>query len=153
MVTLAKVLANMTGGAKNIIPSLRSILCPFGDSVKNSMLSMGFSVEQYRYMRRNWADFALISALAILKAEVLLLAHIPLFGAVYADWGADYTFSGHIHGGVVRLFGVGILSPERKFFPKYSKGIYDISGKKLLVSAGVGKLRMFNPPEIITYKL
>lgn len=85
--------------------------------------------------------------------EVLLLAHNPIFGAVYADWGADYTFSGHIHGGVVRLFGVGILSPERKFFPKYSKGIYDISGKKLLVSAGVGKLRMFNPPEIITYKL
>ncbi|MBR5514170.1 MAG: metallophosphoesterase [Ruminococcus sp.] len=84
---------------------------------------------------------------------VLLLAHNPLFGAVYAEWGADYTFSGHIHGGVVRLFGVGILSPERKFFPKYSKGIYDISGKKLLVSAGVGKLRMFNPPEIIIYKI
>ena len=68
MVTLAKVLANMTGEAKNIIPSLRAILCPFGNSVKNSMLSMGFSVEQYRNMRRNWADFALISALAILKA-------------------------------------------------------------------------------------
>lgn len=85
--------------------------------------------------------------------EVLLLAHNPLFGEVYAEWGADYTFSGHIHGGVARLFGVGILSPERRFFPKYSKGIYEISGKKLLVSAGVGKLRMFNPPEIITYKL
>lgn len=87
------------------------------------------------------------------RGEVLLLAHNPLFGAVYADWGADYTFSGHIHGGIVRLFGIGILSPERRFFPKYSKGVYDINGKKILVSAGLGKLRLFNPPEIVVYKI
>lgn len=85
------------------------------------------------------------------QENVLLLAHNPIFGEVYAEWGADYTFSGHIHGGVVRLFGVGILSPERRFFPKYSKGVYDISRKKLLVSAGLGKLRLFNPPEIVIY--
>lgn len=88
-----------------------------------------------------------------LEDEVLLLAHNPFFAEVYAEWGADYTFSGHIHGGVVRLFGVGILSPERRFFPKYSKGVYDISEKKLLVSAGLGKLRMFNPPEIVIYNI
>ena len=29
-------------------------------------------------------------------------------------WGADYIMSGHIHGGAVRIFGVGILSPERR---------------------------------------
>lgn len=85
--------------------------------------------------------------------NVLLLAHNPLFAEVYAEWGADYTFSGHVHGGVVRLFGIGILSPERRFFPRYSKGVYDISGKKLLVSAGLGKLRLFNPPEIVIYKV
>lgn len=87
------------------------------------------------------------------RKNVLLLAHNPLFAEVYAEWGADYTFSGHIHGGIVRIFGIGILSPERRFFPKYSKGIYDISEKKLLVSAGLGKLRMFNPPEIVVYKI
>ncbi len=87
------------------------------------------------------------------QENVLLLAHNPIFGETYAEWGADYTFSGHIHGGVVRFFGVGILSPERRFFPKYSKGVYDISGKKLLVSAGLGKLRMFNPPEIVIYNI
>lgn len=87
------------------------------------------------------------------RGEVLLLAHNPLFGAVYADWGADYTFSGHIHGGIVRLFGIGILSPERRFFPKYSKGVYDINGEKILVSAGLGKLRLFNPPEIVVYRI
>lgn len=85
--------------------------------------------------------------------EVLLLAHNPLWADVYAEWGADYTFSGHVHGGAVRLFGVGMLSPERKFFPKYSKGIYSAGNMKLCVSGGIGKLRMFNPPEIVSYEI
>ena len=83
--------------------------------------------------------------------DVILLAHNPLFGSAYAEWGAEKTFSGHVHGGAVRLFGKGILSPERKFFPKYSKGIYTIGKMKLLVSAGLGKLRLFDPPEIVVY--
>lgn len=87
------------------------------------------------------------------QGETLLLAHNPLFGKAYAEWGADYTFSGHVHGGVVRIFGKGILSPERKFLPKYTKGVYDFGGKKLLVSAGLGKLRLFNPPEIVIYDI
>lgn len=66
--TASKVFINMFGGTKNFIPSLRALICPFGDSVKNSLLEMGFSVEQYRNMRRNWADFALISMLWVLKA-------------------------------------------------------------------------------------
>lgn len=68
LVTASKVFVNMFGGTKNFIPSLRALLCPFGDSVKNSLLGMGFSVEQYRNMRRNWADFALIGMLWVLKA-------------------------------------------------------------------------------------
>ncbi|MBO5164243.1 MAG: metallophosphoesterase [Ruminococcus sp.] len=85
--------------------------------------------------------------------ETLLLAHNPLFAETYAQWGADFTFSGHIHGGVVRLFGKGLLSPERRFFPKYSKGVYSVGRMKLLVSAGIGKLRLFNPPEVVVYNI
>lgn len=90
--------------------------------------------------------------------KTILLAHNPLFAESYAGWGADYTFSGHIHGGSVRIFGKGILSPERKFFPEYAKGVYSIKTKggnpkemKLFVSAGIGKPRMFNPSEIVVY--
>lgn len=85
--------------------------------------------------------------------EVLLIAHNPFFGRAYAEWGAKYTLSGHVHGGAVRLFGVGLLSPERKFLPKYSKGVYTIGNMKLLVSAGLGKLRLFDPPEIVMYEI
>ncbi len=80
--------------------------------------------------------------------NVLLLAHNPLFAKVYADWGADHVFSGHVHGGAVRFFGIGLLSPERKFLPKYSKGIYTIGKTKMAVSPGIGKLRLFDPPEV-----
>lgn len=85
--------------------------------------------------------------------NVLLLAHNPLWADVYAEWGADYTFSGHVHGGAIRIFGTGILSPERKLFPKYSKGVYSIGNMKLCVSGGIGKFRLFNPPEIVFYEL
>lgn len=87
------------------------------------------------------------------ECETLLLAHNPLWGDIYSQWGSDYTFSGHIHGGAVRIFGIGILSPERKFFPKYSKGVYKIGSMKLCVSSGIGKKRLFNPPEVVIYKI
>lgn len=87
------------------------------------------------------------------EGEVLLIAHNPFFGEAYAEWGASYTFSGHVHGGIVRLFGVAMLSPERKLFPKNAKGVYTFGNMKLLVSAGLGKLRLFDPPEIVIYEI
>ena len=85
--------------------------------------------------------------------KIILLAHNPFFCEAYSQWGADYTLSGHVHGGAVRIFGKGILSPERKFFPKFSKGVYTYGGMKLLVSGGLGKFRLFNPPEIVIYQI
>ena len=85
--------------------------------------------------------------------EVLLMAHNPFFSEAYAEWGAEYTFSGHVHGGIVRIFGVAVLSPERKLFPENAKGVYKNGRGKLCVSGGLGKFRMFNPPEIVIYDL
>lgn len=88
------------------------------------------------------------------KGFNILLAHNPFFFEEYAKWGADLTFSGHVHGGAVYVpFIGGILSPERKFFPKYTKGLYKNNGKYMLVSTGIGKLRVFNPPEILYAEL
>lgn len=81
--------------------------------------------------------------------HTLLLAHNPLCFPVYAEWGAELTLSGHVHGGAVRLPLLGgLLSPERKFFPKYDKGKFRIGASEMIVSGGLGKLRLFNPPEI-----
>ena len=79
----------------------------------------------------------------------ILLAHNPLFFDTYASWGADLVLAGHVHGGIVRLPVIGgVLSPERKLFPKYSAGIYRKDKTVMYVSCGLGKFRIFNPPEI-----
>ena len=87
----------------------------------------------------------------------LLLAHNPLPFEQYAEWGADLTLSGHIHGGVIRIGGVGLLSPERMLFPRYSKGIYTLQttgGTAMLgVSAGLGKFRLNDPMMIASIVL
>lgn len=83
----------------------------------------------------------------------ILLAHNPLYFPAYAKWGADLTLCGHVHGGVVRLPALGpLLSPERKFFPRYSQGMYEKDGKIMIVGRGLGDslsgLRVNNPPEV-----
>lgn len=79
----------------------------------------------------------------------VLLAHSPLGFSAYAEWGADVVLSGHVHGGIVRIGEIGLLSPERKFLPRYTKGIFKENGCSMIVSAGIGKFRVNNPPEVI----
>lgn len=88
----------------------------------------------------------------------ILLSHNPLYFNAYADWGADLVFSGHIHGGLIRIpFIGGIISPERTLFPKYSGGEYKINTSTMIVSRGLGfstlNLRIFNNPEICVVEL
>lgn len=83
----------------------------------------------------------------------LLIAHNPEYFKAYADWGADCTVSGHVHGGIMRLpFIGGIVSPRLIEFPRYSNGLYERKGRKLIVSCGLGThtihVRVFNPAEL-----
>lgn len=87
----------------------------------------------------------------------LLLSHNPLYFPAYRDWGADLTLSGHIHGGVIRIPGLGgLLSPELRFFPRYDAGHFEERGKHLVVSRGLGNnflFRIANPPEVVVITL
>ena len=93
------------------------------------------------------------------KEYNILLAHNPDCFEVYSNYNTDLTLSGHIHGGEIRIFGKGLLSPRRTLFPKYSAGVYNAekSDKKMIVSRGLGdytfKLRINNNPEIVVIKL
>lgn len=84
----------------------------------------------------------------------ILLAHDPLNYELYDKFGFDLVFSGHIHGGAIRLFGKGLFSPRRTLFPKYSANVTSGKNGKIVVSRGLGdhslKLRLFNLPEIVT---
>ena len=83
----------------------------------------------------------------------ILLAHNPVYFEQYAQWGADLTLSGHLHGGIIRLpFLGGVISPQAKLFPRYCAGKYEINKKYLIVSRGLGThtipFRFNNKPEL-----
>lgn len=83
----------------------------------------------------------------------VLLSHNPKYFEQYVQWGADLVFSGHIHGGVVRLpFIGGVLSPDLTFFPPYSAGTYRHGTAQMHVSRGLGdsviSFRIFNRPDV-----
>mgnify|MGYP000582777615 CR=1 FL=1 len=51
----------------------------------------------------------------------ILLAHNPSYMEAYKEWGSDLILSGHLHGGCVRLPGIGgVITPQAFLFPKYS---------------------------------
>lgn len=87
------------------------------------------------------------------KEYNILLTHNPMYFPTYAQWGADLTLSGHVHGGVIIIpFKGGLLSPERDFFPEYYGGLYSIEERKMIVNRGLGNgkfgIRIFNRPEV-----
>ena len=88
----------------------------------------------------------------------ILLAHTPFYFDEYEKWGAELTLCGHVHGGIVRLPLVGgLLSPDRKFFPKYDLGEYIKNKSTMIVSKGLGGskvlIRVNCKPEIVNIKL
>lgn len=83
----------------------------------------------------------------------VLLAHNPDYFETYAEWGADFVLSGHIHGGVMKLPVLGgVISPTMRLFPKYDGGLYYDEKSTMLLSRGLGvhsiPLRIFNPGEL-----
>lgn len=121
-----------------------------------------YSAEYYRGVReykRGWKAFMLtdmIDYLGLKDPEIftILLAHNPLDFDVHAEWGADLSLGGHVHGGLIRLPIInGIVSPERKFMPKYKEGVYNIGNSYLIASRGLGRFRIHNPPEIVSVTL
>jgi len=100
----------------------------------------------------------------------ILMTHNPLYFDDYADWGADLTLTGHMHGGVIRIpFIGGLLSPERSFLPHYDAGKFVIQQDNreaaLLINRGMGNEtmnvkginvplpRVFNRPDITVIEL
>ena len=88
------------------------------------------------------------------EAYQILLAHNPAHADTYKAWGADLVLSGHLHGGVVRIPGLGgVITPQFRLFPKYSGELTVEYEKAVVVSKGLGvhtlKIRFLNPAEVV----
>ena len=83
----------------------------------------------------------------------ILIAHDPENFKLYKELDMDLVFSGHVHGGLIRFGKNCLLSPRRKFFPKYSYGKTQEGATTIITSSGMGNasipIRMFNRPEIV----
>lgn len=85
----------------------------------------------------------------------LLITHRPERVEEYTGTPFDAVLTGHAHGGQWRFpfLKDGFLAPDVGFFPKYTGGVYDLEGTKLLVSRGLAVKntrvpRIGNPPEL-----
>ena len=84
----------------------------------------------------------------------ILLIHRPEYINTYSQNKLDLIFTGHAHGGQIRIPLIGgIIAPGQGIFPKYTKGIYEIGNTKMVVSRGIGNskfpFRVNNRPELI----
>lgn len=90
------------------------------------------------------------------KVQVLL-AHNPVYSDVYLDWKPDVVLSGHMHGGIVRLFNRPVIGTDGRLFPRYGYGRIDSDTASMYISAGLGEhtipLRLFNPRELVAVKI
>lgn len=88
----------------------------------------------------------------------ILLSHRPEFIDVYANNSIHLVLSGHAHGGQFRIPLIGgIIAPDQGFFPKYTEGLYEVKGTKMIVSRGLGNsiipIRINNRPELLVITL
>ena len=91
----------------------------------------------------------------------ILLYHRQQYIDVLKNLNVDIIFSGHAHGGQVRLpFLKGLYVPYQGILPKYTSDIHLLNNNRcgdnkevsLCISRGLGNsrcpIRIFNPPEI-----
>lgn len=88
----------------------------------------------------------------------ILLSHRPELIDIYSESDIDLVFSGHAHGGQVRLPMIGgLIAPDQGWFPKFTSGIYHKNNTRMIVSRGLGNSiipqRIFNKPELILVTL
>lgn len=128
--------------------------------IKKEKILISGLLPPYKYYKKGGKDFLETEEIRKLLGQSskeqfqILLAHTPKYGDSYLNWGCDITFSGHYHGGMVRLpFLGGVISPDFRIFPKYSRGDFIKENRHLIVSGGLGEhtisLRIFNPRELL----
>ena len=88
----------------------------------------------------------------------MLLAHRPENIHIYSNNNIDLVFSGHAHGGQIRLpFIGGLIAPNQGILPKYTSDIYLEGNTSMVVSRGLGNsifpIRVFNRPEMVVVNL
>ena len=128
---------------------------PSGEEVRITGLELSYDYFAHFHKYPMKADYLEGRIGALDEAHyTILMAHNPQYFEEYADYGANLTVSGHVHGGVIRLPLLGgVMSPAVIPFPKYDGGIFRIEDKTMVLSRGLGmhtiRVRAGNPGEVV----
>ena len=83
----------------------------------------------------------------------LVLSHTPDNIYDLSALGASVVFSGHLHGGQLRVPGMGALVVPSRYGRRFDQGHFRVSDSDLFVSTGVGAddppLRLYCPPDLL----
>lgn len=130
------------------------------DSVDENVRIYGFDIpiDNYRRAVRTYLPEGIISdRLGNVDDNKynILIAHNPDFFDDYVAFGPDLVLSGHLHGGIVAIPGIGgVISPQLRLFPKYDFGTFTKGKTTMIVSRGIGwhtiPIRIFNKAEIVS---
>lgn len=119
-----------------------------------------FSLKNYKNINIQRDIKDKLSALKLMNNNnfSILLSHRPELISSYVASNMDIVFSGHAHGGQIRLpFIGGLIAPDQGLFPKYTEGMYVYDNTSLIVSRGLGNslfpFRIFNRPELVVVTL
>lgn len=83
----------------------------------------------------------------------LVLLHSPFYYREAIDYGADLVLCGHVHGGTIRIPGLGaLMTPQYRFFFRECAGMFRYHGGTAIVNRGLGthsvNIRINDHPEI-----
>ena len=125
--------------------------------VKNTVLQLvavSDDLKQYDIETNNGKKF--MEALAPTNNCRICLTHYPeLFKEKLVGHGIDVAFTGHAHGGLIRLpFVGGLYSTGEGFLPDLTEGVYNAQdGAQVVISRGLGDSRVIprinNQPELV----
>ncbi len=88
-------------------------------------------------------------------AYIVMLAHRNDRLPVWSACGVQLVLTGHAHGGIVRLPGVGaVFGTHMDLFPEHTSGLYRAGRTAMIVSRGLGgsrklPIRINNRPEVV----
>ncbi|MBO7520279.1 MAG: metallophosphoesterase family protein, partial [Clostridia bacterium] len=125
--------------------------------VKNTviqLIAVSDDLKQYDIKTNNSKRF--VEALDSTNNCRICLTHYPeLFKEKLLDKGIDIAFTGHAHGGLIRLpFIGGVYSTGEGFLPDLTEGVITATdGAKVVISRGLGDSRKIprinNQPELV----
>ena len=126
-------------------------------------LRIGGTSGHYRDINREEQfDYAMQEEIGGAGVPAVVMMHMPenmVCDSARANWNADLYISGHTHGGLLRLPGIGgVYAPTQGFFPEYDCGRYTVDGRlELIITSGLAGYgiipRVFNRPEIVLITL